>query len=54
MKNLLTNESGLETVEWSVLAALIVLGICLLVVGLSDAIGGVFTALINELQTAQQ
>jgi Flp pilus assembly pilin Flp len=47
------DEKGLETVEWTVLAALIILGIVALVVGLQGEIGGVFSGLQTEMQNAQ-
>lgn len=53
LKRFLKDEKGLETVEWTVMAALIVLGIVLAVISLQTEIGNVFTSLVSEMQAAQ-
>ncbi|MHC4258856.1 MAG: Flp family type IVb pilin [Planctomycetota bacterium] len=52
LKRFLKDEKGLETVEWTILAALIILGVVALVGSLQTEIGNVFTGLATEMQTA--
>lgn len=51
--NFLKDERGLETVEWVVMAALIVLGLVALVTGFKDKVAGVFTDIGEEIDAAQ-
>ena len=48
LKKLVLDEQGMETVEWAVLAALIVAGIVTVIVGLGNNVLTAFT----KLQTA--
>lgn len=55
MKKLMSfvkDDKGLETVEWVVMAGLIVLGIVATVVTLQGKIGNVFDALGGEMDSA--
>ena len=52
LKRFIKDERGLETVEWVVMAALIVLGITAAVTTLQGKIGGVFTDLGTEIDSA--
>jgi Flp pilus assembly pilin Flp len=49
----LKDERGLEFVEWTILAALIILGIVALLANLQTEIGNVFDGLVSEMQDAQ-
>ena len=51
-KRFLKDEKGLETVEWTIMAALIVLGIVLAVSSLKDEIAIVFGSLEDEMASA--
>ena len=53
LKRFLKDERGLEFVEWTILAALIILGIVALLTSLQDEIANVFSGLANEMQQAQ-
>jgi Flp pilus assembly pilin Flp len=53
LKRFFKDEKGLETVEWTILAALIVLGVVVLITGLQTEIGNVFSSLVTEMQQAQ-
>lgn len=50
--NFLKDERGLETVEWVVMAALIVLGLVGLVTGFKDKVAGVFDSIGQDIDTA--
>jgi Flp pilus assembly pilin Flp len=50
--NFLKDERGLETVEWVVMAALVVLGLVALIAGFKDKVAGVFTQIGDEIDTA--
>ena len=52
LKRFIKDEQGLETVEWVVMAALIVLGITAAITTLQGKIGGVFGAIGGELDAA--
>ncbi len=49
MKKLLSNEDGLELVEYGVLTALIVVAMVLSITGLVDSIESMFDRLVNLL-----
>ncbi|HOK96829.1 MAG TPA: hypothetical protein PK052_00290 [Anaerohalosphaeraceae bacterium] len=49
----LKDERGLETVEWVVMAALIVLGLVALITGFKSKVAGVFTDVGNEIDAAK-
>jgi Flp pilus assembly pilin Flp len=51
--NFLKDEQGLETVEWVVMAALIVLGLVALVGTFKEDVAGVFTEISEEITDAQ-
>ena len=53
VKRFIKEEKGLETVEWAVMAALIVLGIVGAVITLQDEMNNVFGGLVTEMQNAQ-
>jgi Flp pilus assembly pilin Flp len=53
-KRFLRDEKGLETVEWTIMAALIILGLVFAISTLQDEIGNTFNKLETELETAQQ
>jgi len=53
LKRFIKDEQGLETVEWVVMAALIVLGLVALVTGFKDKVAGVFTDVGNEIDNAK-
>ena len=53
LKRFFKDESGLETIEWTIMAALIVLGIVVAVVSLQGKITEVFNALSSEMTNAQ-
>ena len=48
LKRFLKNEKGLETVEWTIMAALIVLGAIIAIGALQEAIKGVFSDLATK------
>ena len=52
LKRFIKDEQGLETVEWVVMAALIVLGIVAAITTLQGKIGGVFGEIGSELDAA--
>ena len=52
LKRFIKDERGLETVEWVVMAALIVLGIVAAITTLQGKIGGVFNEIGLELDAA--
>jgi Flp pilus assembly pilin Flp len=49
-KHLLSDESGMETVEWAILAALIVAGLVAVISGLGSNVLAKFTTLKNATQ----
>ncbi len=51
-KRFLRDEKGLETVEWTIMAALIILGLVAAITTLQDEIRNTFDALENELSNA--
>jgi Flp pilus assembly pilin Flp len=53
LKRFLKDEKGLEFVEWTILAALIILGIVLVIQSLQGEIGNVFSSLEQEMLDAQ-
>jgi Flp pilus assembly pilin Flp len=53
LKRFLKDERGLEFVEWTILAALIILGIVALLANLQTEIGNVFDGLVTEMQQSQ-
>ena len=53
VKRFIKEEKGLEMVEWTIMAALIVLGIVAAVITLQDEISNTFGSLEAELQNAQ-
>jgi Flp pilus assembly pilin Flp len=53
LKRFLRNEKGLEFIEWTILAALVVLGIVLVIQSLHGEIGNIFTGLEEEMVDAQ-
>ncbi len=53
LKRFLKDEKGLETVEWTIMAALIILGLVALITSLQGEIGNVFSGLQQELADAQ-
>ena len=54
VKRFIRDERGLETIEYSVIAAIIVIGIVALLVSLKGEIGNIFGSLKNELVNAQK
>jgi len=50
-KRFIRDESGLETVEWAVIAALIVAGLVGVIKGLGTAVSGKFTDLTGAITT---
>lgn len=52
VKRFLRDESGLESMEYAVLAALIVVGLVAILTGLQTEIKSVFTAVQTELYNA--
>ena len=50
LKKLVRDEAGMETVEWAIMAALIVAGIVAIIAGLGTNVSNKFT----QLQTATQ
>ncbi len=52
-KRFFRDEKGLETVEWTIMAALIILGLVAAITTLQDEIGNTFNALETELTNAQ-
>jgi Flp pilus assembly pilin Flp len=50
--NFLKNEKGLETVEWAVIAALIVAGLVVVITGLGNNVLGRFTTLESATSVA--
>ena len=53
LKRFLKDERGLETVEWVVMAALIVLGLVALITGFKQKVANVFTDIGDEIDAAQ-
>jgi len=53
LKRFIKDERGLETVEWVVMAALIVLGLVALITGFKNKVAGVFTDIADEIDDAQ-
>ena len=53
VKRFVKDEKGLETIEWTLMAALIILGLVALITSLQTEIGNVFTGLKTELVNAQ-
>lgn len=53
LKRFIKDERGLETVEWVVMAALIVLGLVALITGFKSKVAGVFTDVGAEIDAAQ-
>jgi Flp pilus assembly pilin Flp len=53
LKRFFKDERGLEFVEWTILAALIILGIVALLTTLQDEIANVFSGLASEMQQSQ-
>jgi len=51
LKWFIMDESGLETVEWAVIAALIVAGLVLIITQLGDAVKARFTTLKEAVAT---
>jgi len=51
LKRFIMDESGLETVEWAVIAALIVAGLVLIITQLGDAVKARFTTLKEAVAT---
>jgi Flp pilus assembly pilin Flp len=51
VKRFIREEEGLETVEWTLMAALIVLGIAGIIVALRDPIQRVFTDIGTQLDS---
>jgi Flp pilus assembly pilin Flp len=47
------DEKGLETVEWTMLAALIILGVVLVIESLRTEMGNIFQGLATEMQQGQ-
>ena len=52
VKRFIKDEKGLETIEWTLMAAIIVLGFVLLYTPVKEAIVRVFTAIVGHLDTA--
>lgn len=52
VKRFIKEEEGLETIEWTLMAALIVLGFVILYGPIRDAIDAVFTALATQMNDA--
>ena len=52
VKRFLKDEQGLETVEWAVVAGVIVIGVIAFMTTLKEKIGTVFTNLGTELDDA--
>ena len=50
VKRFIRDEKGLETVEWTIMAALIILGAVLAISALQTEITGVFNALAEKMQ----
>jgi Flp pilus assembly pilin Flp len=53
IKEFLRDERGLESMEYAILAALLVVGLVAILTGLKDEIGAVFNTVRTELQNAQ-
>jgi pilus assembly protein Flp/PilA len=51
-KRFIRDEKGLETVEWTIMAALVILGLVAAITALQGKIGDVFTALGAELDSS--
>lgn len=51
-RRFLKDERGMETVEWAVMAALLLVGLIAVVGALGDKVLAVFTALDSEIGTA--
>lgn len=54
IRRFLSDEAGLETVEYAVMVALIVAGLIAIVVALGDAVGNKFTQVTDEIQSNGQ
>lgn len=48
LKKFVRDEAGMETVEWAIMAALIVAGVILIITGIGNNVSNAFT----KLQTA--
>jgi Flp pilus assembly pilin Flp len=52
VKRFIKEENGLETIEWTLMAALVVLGFVVLYNPIVTAIQGVFTKIVDALNPA--
>ena len=52
VRRFIKDEKGLETIEWTLMAAIIVLGFIVIYEPVSDAIVAVFNAIVEKLNAA--